>query len=480
MRAEHGSGVRIIKAERVRVGGFVGFFAREQFEVTVEVDTPAVTSAPQPAFAAPAALVAGGGGAALRPATTALPAVPNTAEGIEQLLAAAEAADGVPASLSGFDSIFNSVVSGGTPTSPLAAAPAAAPARQPAAPPPALTPVAEVIKSVVSGAAAPPTAGRLVAPRAAPPTIPPAAQPAAQRQVTVLPDTPVVAVPPPSAHALRPAVLAQPPVDLPVAPAPAPAPHHVAAAPVHAPAPVAATPAPVPPVTPAHRAAVPTAHPLAERLADLGVPQEWLHHLPSDRTEVLRRIAAHIAEQQASRPRPVTGPAPVIGVLGEPAAALELARRLGAGMGLHAADVAVVQRRAAAGAVVLTDALAVNAEALRAREDGRPLVVALPAPIGASAAHRAAMGEVLAALGADEVWAVVDATRRLPDTAAWLEQLGAVTPVDALALVNVDATSAPAAALGLPQPVVVLGDRPASPRAWARVLAKRLRAQDAR
>ncbi|CAA9427719.1 MAG: hypothetical protein AVDCRST_MAG35-2399, partial [uncultured Quadrisphaera sp.] len=33
VRTEHGSSARIVKAERVRVGGIGGFFAQERFEV---------------------------------------------------------------------------------------------------------------------------------------------------------------------------------------------------------------------------------------------------------------------------------------------------------------------------------------------------------------------------------------------------------------------------------------------------------------
>ncbi|HEU5084066.1 MAG TPA: hypothetical protein VFU14_12055, partial [Acidimicrobiales bacterium] len=35
---EHGPGARITQAEKVRTGGLAGFFARERYEVTVEVD----------------------------------------------------------------------------------------------------------------------------------------------------------------------------------------------------------------------------------------------------------------------------------------------------------------------------------------------------------------------------------------------------------------------------------------------------------
>jgi len=46
VHAEHGPRARIVKAERVRAGGFGGFFARERFEVTVEVDGAEPGAAP--------------------------------------------------------------------------------------------------------------------------------------------------------------------------------------------------------------------------------------------------------------------------------------------------------------------------------------------------------------------------------------------------------------------------------------------------
>jgi hypothetical protein len=39
--AEHGANVTIIAAERVTVGGIHGFFARQHYEITVEVTEPA-------------------------------------------------------------------------------------------------------------------------------------------------------------------------------------------------------------------------------------------------------------------------------------------------------------------------------------------------------------------------------------------------------------------------------------------------------
>ena len=46
VQAEFGPGARIVRAERVRTGGFAGFFARERFELTVDVpEAPAESPA---------------------------------------------------------------------------------------------------------------------------------------------------------------------------------------------------------------------------------------------------------------------------------------------------------------------------------------------------------------------------------------------------------------------------------------------------
>lgn len=76
IRTEMGPQAKIIKAERVRSGGIGGFFAREHFEVTVEV---------------PDGVPAGGSGGLLE---TASPAPASAPGGLDALLDAADASDG--------------------------------------------------------------------------------------------------------------------------------------------------------------------------------------------------------------------------------------------------------------------------------------------------------------------------------------------------------------------------------------------------
>ncbi|WP_218022831.1 hypothetical protein, partial [Cellulomonas biazotea] len=76
VRQEFGPQARVVRAERVRTGGIGGFFARERYEITVDV--------PPPPEQRPAALRVLPGGAA--------------AGGLPALLAAADEADEVGSS----------------------------------------------------------------------------------------------------------------------------------------------------------------------------------------------------------------------------------------------------------------------------------------------------------------------------------------------------------------------------------------------
>ncbi|OZB49673.1 MAG: hypothetical protein B7X40_04920, partial [Cellulomonas sp. 14-74-6] len=53
VREELGPGARIVRAEKVRSGGFGGFFARERYELTIDVPEPART--PRRRFTRPTA-----------------------------------------------------------------------------------------------------------------------------------------------------------------------------------------------------------------------------------------------------------------------------------------------------------------------------------------------------------------------------------------------------------------------------------------
>ncbi|MEV6490738.1 hypothetical protein AB0M20_19280 [Actinoplanes sp. NPDC051633] len=77
------------------------------------------------------------------------------------------------------------------------------------------------------------------------------------------------------------------------------------------------------------------------------------------------------------------------------------------------------------------------------------------------------------AIGATAVWAVVDATRKTADTARHLRALG---EVEALVVHSVDLTADPATVLGLDLPIFSLDGKPATPHAWAAMLCARIAA----
>lgn len=89
VRAEHGSSARIVGAERVRSGGVGGFFSKEHYEVTVEVDDAQDGGEPGSGHDEPEALARpvfdGGGSNGTEPA--------DTPRGIDALVAAAEQAE---------------------------------------------------------------------------------------------------------------------------------------------------------------------------------------------------------------------------------------------------------------------------------------------------------------------------------------------------------------------------------------------------
>lgn len=102
----------------------------------------------------------------------------------------------------------------------------------------------------------------------------------------------------------------------------------------------------------------------------------------------------------------------------------------------------------------LTDRMA--AAALRAAgvEGGFPVFVAvgLEATAQGTGGRNAASLETVAALGADQVWIVVDACRKPLDTAAWVTEVTDEVSVTAVAVVGAAATSSPESVntLGIP------------------------------
>jgi hypothetical protein len=102
-----------------------------------------------------------------------------------------------------------------------------------------------------------------------------------------------------------------------------------------------------------------------------------------------------------------------------------------------------------------------DATGLAKREQRAPVVVAVD--LGWTGASDTLV-EVVAALNPVATWAVVDATRRTTDLAAWLSRAGVA--VDGLVVENVEHTSAVTDSLTLGAPIMFLDGRPATPKQW--------------
>jgi hypothetical protein len=167
-------------------------------------------------------------------------------------------------------------------------------------------------------------------------------------------------------------------------------------------------------------------------------------------------------------------PGDVIVVVGEVASALPAARAIAKKMRLDPTKILLAADSTAGtgvhGARRITGPADAERRARRMHRADVAHVVVVDAPLdGGDAAEWAE--EIADAVGATQVWAVVDATRKVGDIADQLARLGTV---DALVVDRADVTRDPASILELGLPVAVLDSRPATPRAWADLISTRL------
>jgi len=176
-------------------------------------------------------------------------------------------------------------------------------------------------------------------------------------------------------------------------------------------------------------------------------------------------FAALLAELTATttgvrEPAPVpaarTDRGALVMVIGSGEAAWEQARTIASDGGALLAQAGTHERSGFARGDDRRRARALRAEAVG---DGRAAVLAagLPASIPVSAERLAALDDI----GADQVWLVIDASRKADDTARWVAAIGAVLPVDALAVVGLAATASPHTVDTLGIPVGWIDGRPA-------------------
>ncbi|ACL40932.1 hypothetical protein Achl_2971 [Pseudarthrobacter chlorophenolicus A6] len=163
-------------------------------------------------------------------------------------------------------------------------------------------------------------------------------------------------------------------------------------------------------------------------------------------------------EPRAPKPRkahaPLTGAGDLVLLLGLGDDALGPALEIS--MAAGGCDVRTGGRLTAFGHLHVADRQAATAARASAVNTGQTLLLAYglgrPRDVAAQAA-------LLDAIGADQVWAVVDARRKTEDTAAWLAVLAGNVAVDALAVVGSEDTLSPGTVEGLGLPVGWLDGR---------------------
>jgi hypothetical protein len=527
IRDDHGPAAKIVSADKVRRGGVSGFFARQRFEIAVEVDdpaepaaAPALPAAALPAAALPAGVptrsVASSGLApARRPASTGVGtstgltasngsvastrAAASTGPGASAGPAASaglaaatgrSAATGQPltiappAALGGPDSVAALLDLADAQDSRLASATAPTVSEE--------SPAVELVRLSTEGVAFNALLTSLRGEQPDPPITPPAPPPAA---VTFLsPPPPSMATGAgmlyrphngagPVLEPLANGTAAVPPAEqAPVAEVAAPAESALSA---ESPPPESALPAElvallaVPLAEPAPSAelpallATPAAEPalraLAGELAALGVPADLaaLAVYPDRYAAVLQAMSGLPAT-----PTPPVRPGDILVLVGEPAAAGALAGQLAEVMRVDPARTLVAAPTAAGtglpAAPRVLGVLDADRRARRMHVGDVPSLVVVAAPVGHDPGWTRSMVQ---ALRPTAVWALVDATRKPADLARHLASLGSV---DALAVHAAAASGDPATVLSLGLPVASLDGRPATPGGWAALLCERL------
>ncbi|WP_093619574.1 hypothetical protein [Actinoplanes philippinensis] len=484
VRDEYGSSVRIISADKVRSGGIGGFFAKQHYELSVEVPDPTEDSDDMAQQT-----VAG-----------------NGTHNFERLLEQAEARDRVTAErtpatgerrtrqegrqaglgdtgaafaelMAGLD-VAGHLGEGRAPSRPRAAETAKpAEAREE-------TPTVRPFRpATATGSAV--NAGQRPLP-AALPTIPsfperPAAKerPATEARETMTPIRAATAAP----RSVSPAPFrtAEP------TPAPPRAAFAQPVTPIRSAADVYGLDESAAPVSPVPAAAAPAAttatapaasrsgelDPVQRNLITVGMPESMARKITGGDTYagVLSVLAARPAA-----PGIPDGPGEILVLAGEVHTAVPIAKQIleqlhvdqthlllaapsTAGTGLHSSR--LISSRSAAES---------RAEKLQSSE--HPWVVVIEAPVGGTDPFW--VNDMCDALGATALWAVVDATRKTADSARHLRNLG---EVEALVVHSVELTADPASVLGLDVPIFSLDGKPATPHAWAAMLCARIAAE---
>jgi len=470
-RDEYGPGVRVVRAEKVRSGGFLGFFSREHFELTVEISDADIAKA----------------------ALTRAPVEVITSRAAAEAALAAEIADAQAAResmLAGTLADFGSDRFGEVGSGPSALpstrfdedAPLVAGRFMSR---PAATDSAEfdrLVLQLTEAAVVADASPSAAAPSAAPAIAAPAHAPqSAHAPSIVRPFVPAVF---PVAHRVSPTGTIVEDEASPVVPS--------SAGDASRPHSDQGSSSPQRPDRPQrlegvvlHRwgvftdvASAVATHCTVPALLALGVPLRCIEELADLGAPVpLLDVVARFGTPPVRRPEP----GDLIVVAGPASDALAVASQLAAWVGLPATAVVLAGEIDAIRGHGRRIRDEVQARALRARAEkvatfGEPLIVALG--VGPGRRGAAAAAPMLAALNADTAWAVVDATKRPSAYEPSVALLAKGSRVDGLAAVNVSDAQAPCAMLDASLPVAWMDGLPAAGVVWAALLGERIAALD--
>jgi hypothetical protein len=470
VRDEYGSSVRIISADKVRSGGVGGFFAKQHYELSVEVPDSNEDRIDM----------------AKRTSTA------DNGHTLERLLERAESQDrldepartGAHAARTVTPATFGTARPGET-TFPRPAAQARA-ASRPAEPRHAerARPAEEVMPDaeVSRGAAISDTGAAFAEMMAGLDTNSAAAEPVIERP-RAKPGVPLRGEDAPTVRPFRPAATTEAPVN----------PHKPAATPTLAerigglgaseveedepmiePVATIAPPEPVappPPPAPAPAAIRPAdSDPVIQNLMKVGMPETMARQITGADTYagVLSVLAA-----RPSAPGIPDGPGEILVLAGDINLGVPIARQLLDQIGVPENHL-LLAAQTTAGTGLHSSRLIPSRDAAESRVEKlhnaeQAWVVVMDAPVGGT--DPLWVNEMCDAIGATAVWAIVDATRKTADTGRHLRTLG---EVEALVVHSVELTADPASVLGLDLPIFSLDMKPATPHVWAAMLCARI------